>query len=143
MDCHLCEIAKNGHPHEVWSDDRIIVFLDWGPIRPGHLQVVPRAHHETFEVTPPDLAAHVVHVGQRMARAQKRLYGVDRVAFLFTGGDIAHTHAHVVPMVEKTDITSRQYIQETDLTFRSIDRPPLEKLEQTQAELISVLETAL
>ena len=34
----------------------------------------------------------------------------DRVAFLFTGGDVAHVHAHVVPMQEKTDITSARYI---------------------------------
>ena len=47
-----------------------------------------------------------------------------RVAFLFTGGDVPHAHAHVVPMVAGTDITSRRYIAEEDLTFQSTPRVP-------------------
>jgi hypothetical protein len=54
----------------------------------------------------------------------KALYGVPRVAFLFTGGD--HAHAHVVPMHEKTDITSQRYIAEEKLTFAAC-RVPLPK----------------
>jgi len=40
----------------------------------------------------------------------KAVYGVDRVAFLFTGGDVPHVHAHVIPMVEGTDVTSARYV---------------------------------
>lgn len=140
MTCLLCRIAEEGHDHEIWGDERVMAFLDWGPIREGHLQIVPRAHHPTFEVTPPDLAAHVLAIGQRLARMQKRVYGVDRVAFLFSGGDIAHTHAHLVPMVEKTDITSRRYIAERDLTFGPITRPDLTELERTRDLLRDALE---
>ncbi len=141
MTCPLCDIAAQGHDQEIWGDDHVLAFLDWGPIRPGHTQIITRAHHATFETTPPDLAARILALGQRIARAQKRLYGVDRVAFLFSGGDIAHTHAHIVPMVEKTDITSRQYIAEADLTFRAIPRPPIADLNRVQQDLIRTLET--
>ncbi len=140
MTCHLCTIAQKGHPHTVYADEEVTAFLDWGPIRPGHLQVIPRAHYATFEILPERLATRVLVVGQRMARAQKSLYGVDRVAFLFTGGDLAHAHAHLVPMVEKTDITSRRYILEETLSFRAIDRPPLEELEREREALIKTLE---
>jgi histidine triad (HIT) family protein len=44
----------------------------------------------------------------------KEVYGVERVAFLFTGGDVAHVHAHVVPMHHKTDVTSARYIVSPD-----------------------------
>ena len=37
---------------------------------------------------------------------------------MFSGTDVAHAHAHVVPMVEGTDLTSRRYIAEETLTFR-------------------------
>ena len=40
----------------------------------------------------------------------KAVYAVKRVAFVLTGGDIPHAHAHVHPMHEKTDTTSGQYI---------------------------------
>jgi histidine triad (HIT) family protein len=45
------------------------------------------------------------------------LYGIPRLAFLFTGSDLPHVHAHVVPMHENTDITSRLYIAQEQLTF--------------------------
>jgi histidine triad (HIT) family protein len=66
---------------------------------------------------------------------------VPRVAFLFTGGDIAHVHAHVVPMWEKTDITSRRYIVEERLTFRSLPSPPENELVATAAALREALVT--
>ena len=66
----------------------------------------------TFELLPAPLAARIVDLGQQLARRMKDVYGVDRVAFLFTGGDVAHVHAHVVPMHQKTDITSARYIVE-------------------------------
>ena len=37
-------------------------------------------------------------------------------------GDIPHAHAHVVPMVEKTDITSRAYVDDETVTFRPAPR---------------------
>lgn len=40
----------------------------------------------------------------------KELYKVERVAFFFTGTDVAHAHAHVVPIHEKMDVTSARYI---------------------------------
>ena len=40
----------------------------------------------------------------------KQLYKVERVAFFFTGTDIAHAHAHVVPIHEKMDVTSARYL---------------------------------
>ncbi len=110
-DCIFCRIAA----HEVdavvlYEDDHVMAFLDRGPIRPGHTQVIAKTHVPTFEELPPALAARIVTLGQALARRMKVLYAVDRVAFVFTGGDVAHVHAHVVPMHERTDITSAQYL---------------------------------
>lgn len=122
--CPFCRIGSGAVAvHEVAGSDRLIAFMDRGPIRPGHLQIVPRKHFPYFDDLPLDLAAEVTALAQRLARAQKRLLDVSRVAFLFTGGDIPHAHAHLVPMVEKEDITSRRYIAERDLTFRPMPHP--------------------
>jgi len=41
--------------------------------------------------------------------------------FPFTGGDLPHAHAHVIPMHEKTDITSARYILNPEaVEFRSL-----------------------
>ncbi len=110
MTCIFCDIATGRPPaHIAWQTRRLTVFADHAPIRPGHMQIIPRAHYATFDELPPDIAAEIVWLGQAIAQAQKALYGVTRVGFVFTGNDVAHCHAHVLPLHESTDITSLQY----------------------------------
>jgi histidine triad (HIT) family protein len=119
----FCQIANREiAAHVVHEDERLMAFLDRGPIRAGHTQIVPKAHFPYFDETPAELVCAIAALGQQLALALKRLYRVPRVAFLFTGSDIAHTHAHIVPLYESTDITSRRYIAEEKITFRSIPR---------------------
>ena len=127
--CLFCDIASKTIPsHSVYEDDAVYAFLDINPIRPGHTQIVPHAHHPYYDDLPPALAAHIVQVGQRIGRSLKEIYKVKRAAFMFTGGDVAHAHAHVLPMVSPVDITSRRYIAEEKLTFQSTPRMPDEEL---------------
>ena len=113
--CIFCKIAAKTIPSvALHEDDELLAFLDIAPIRKGHTCIIARKHYETFELLPRDLAAKMVSLGQDLARRMKSTYRVERVAFFFTGTDIAHAHAHVVPMHEKTDVTSARYIQATD-----------------------------
>ena len=139
-DCLFCRIASGEiEAHEVYRDERIVAFLDIGPIRDGHVQIVPVEHFDTFESLPPDLSADIIHLGQRLARVQKLIYAVSRVAFMFTGGDIPHAHAHVIPLVEKTDITSRRYIAEQQLIWKALPRPHQAALRETATALANGL----
>jgi histidine triad (HIT) family protein len=134
--CLFCSMAA-GHirPHVIFEDDILLAFLDIGPIRPGHTQIVPRQHYAYFDDLPLELASAVLRLGQRVAKAQKLVFGVERVGFQFSGGDIAHAHAHVVPLHDKTDLTSRRYIQEQQLTFQAIAEPPKAELQRIATEL--------
>ena len=119
----FCRIARSEiAAHEVFRNDKLVAFLDRGPIRPGHVQIIPVDHYDYFDTLPKEIAQEIIVLGQRIARCQKTLFSVERVAFLFTGGDISHAHCHLVPMVEKTDITSQRYIKESNLTFQSLPR---------------------
>jgi histidine triad (HIT) family protein len=139
-ECVFCAIAHGVARAEiVCADEEVIALMDICPIRSGHAMIIPREHFAYFEDLPEATAGRIVHLGQRLSRAMKALYGVERVAFLFTGGDHAHAHAHVVPMHEKTDITSRRYIAEEILTFRSTPRVSAEELAATAAELRQAL----
>ena len=136
----FCQIARREiNSHAVYEDDLIFAFLDIEPIRPGHTQVVPRAHYDYFDDLPIPIGSRIIEVSQRLAKAMKTAYSVPRVALLFTGGDIAHAHAHLVPMHEHTDITSRRYIAEEHLTFRSMPRASPDALRQQAALLIATL----
>lgn len=119
-DCLFCKIARHEIPAKViYEDDYIMAFLDICPIRAGHTQIIPKKHFETFEVMPFDIAAKITEIAQKLGIAMKDIYGVSRVAFLFTGGDVPHAHAHLVPMHSYTDITSQRYILNEDVSFGS------------------------
>ncbi|WP_119391352.1 HIT family protein [Taklimakanibacter lacteus] len=127
--CLFCRIARREIPaHIIYEDDHLVAFLDTGPIRPGHVQIIPRDHYPTFDDLTAELASRIIVLGQRLARILKERNQVSRAAFLFTGSDIAHAHAHVLPMIAPTDITSRRYIAEERITFQPIARPSDEEL---------------
>lgn len=118
QNCIFCRIAAGEIPaYTVHEDALLKVFLDIRPIRPGHMLIVPNQHFDYYDDLPPELASAIVHLGQRLSKALKAQYGVERVAFMFTGTDVKHVHAHVLPMHEKTDITSPAYIEQDTLTF--------------------------
>ena len=139
-ECSFCRIAEGKIPAQmVYADDLILAILDIAPIRPGHTLILPRRHYDYFDDLPEDVASLIFGFGQRLARAMKQLYGVERVGFAFTGGDFPHAHAHVVPLHEKTDITSRQYIRNADLVFGPAPSADPESLAQTAHDLRAAL----
>ena len=112
-----------------------MAFLDLHPIRPGHTQIIPKDHYPYFEDIPAITAQRIFETAQAFSRAMKGLYHVPRVALVFTGGDVPHAHAHLVPMHEKTDITSRRYIVEKELTFQCTAKAVPEELEPESKRL--------
>ena len=112
--CAFCDIAaRPGQSVVAWETPHLLAFADHRPIRAGHVQIIPRAHYEVFDQLPAGLVTEIVMLGQRIARAQKRLYRVGRVGFAFTGNEVAHVHAHVVPLHAADDITSGRYADGT------------------------------
>ena len=139
--CLFCRIAQRQIPaHVVHEDDDILAFLDIHPVRPGHVLIIPRQHYDYFEDMPAELANRVLALGQRLARAMKALYQVERVGFVFTGIHVAHAHAHLIPMHHLQDVTSTQYIAQQDLQFIMPPQPPAEALTATVAQLRQALD---
>ena len=111
VSCVFCDIARGRIAAAIaHADSDLVMFADSHPIRPEHMQIVPRDHVETFDLLDPGMAARILWLGQRAARAMKRLHGVKRVGFVFSGGDVAHVHAHLVPLHAPTDLTSGRYV---------------------------------
>jgi peroxiredoxin/diadenosine tetraphosphate (Ap4A) HIT family hydrolase/catechol 2,3-dioxygenase-like lactoylglutathione lyase family enzyme len=109
--CVFCGIARGElDAVRLHDDDDVAAFLDSHPVRPGHTLIIPKAHVATFDELPAALGARILAVGQTLAQRMKAAFRVERVAFLFSGGDVAHVHAHVFPMHEKTDLTSGRYV---------------------------------
>jgi histidine triad (HIT) family protein len=140
MTCLFCRIAAAEIPaHKLHEDDAVVAFLDLHPIRPGHALVIPKAHHVWFEEMPDVLAARVMAVSQRIARAMKAVYGVERVSMFFTGIHVAHAHAHLVPMHDVHDVTSAAYLADGLAGFSIPPQLPAEKMAQIAADLRAAL----
>jgi len=127
--CLFCRIAAGALPaHKLFEDEHILAFLDLHPIRPGHALVIPKAHHVWFEDLPEPLATRVTTCAQQIARAMKRLYGVERVSMFYTGIHVPHAHAHVVPMHHIHDVTSVAYLEAGTESFTPPPQPAPEAL---------------
>lgn len=139
--CLFCAIARGDIPaHRVCETEDMIAFLDINPVRPGHTLIVPRRHYPYFDDMPPSIAGEMIAIGQKLAREMKSAYGAERVAFAFMGVHVPHAHAHVFPMIEPTDITSRRYIVEDQITFRMTPRAADAELAQEAARLRTALD---
>lgn len=100
--CVFCSIvAGTASAHVVVGDDAAcMAFLDARPIFPGHVLVVPRAHHETLADLPPDLVAAVFGMARRVSAAVEQALGAQG-SFVGMNNRVSqsvpHAHVHVVP----------------------------------------------
>ena len=88
----------------VWRDPDAVVFLSINPVQPGHALVVPRAEVDKWTDLEPGLAAHLIVVAQRIARAQEQAFKPVRVGLIIAGLEIPHCHLHAVPIDSEADL---------------------------------------
>jgi len=102
-DCIFCKIVQGGIPcARIHEDDRVLSFLDIGPINPGHALVIPKKHYATiFEMDAEDLKACIV-LCQQVARAVFKATGSAGLNLLqnnfrAAGQLVEHAHFHLIP----------------------------------------------
>jgi histidine triad (HIT) family protein len=81
-----------------------MAFLDAKPLFPGHVLVVPRAHHATLGDLPPALVEPLFATARLLARAVEVGLGAEGsfVAINNTvSQSVPHLHVHVVPRRRK------------------------------------------
>ena len=90
----------------VYTDEKVLAFMDIQPVNPGHVLVIPKAHASGLSNLDEETGAHMFKVGMRVADAVKRS-GVkcDGVNLLLSDGraafqEILHVHLHVIPRFE-------------------------------------------
>ena len=102
-DCLFCKIVAGEIPAiKVFENDRVLAFMDIGPIVKGHVLVIPKAHHNPLSQTPDDVLSQVIAAVRRVAQAQQDGLGADGVNIHQSNGAAAgqvvpHLHFHVIP----------------------------------------------
>ena len=86
------------------QDDRVLAFLDIGPLSHGHALVIPKAHYVTVDQMPDDLAAACAAIIPRLSRAIMAATGESAWNVLQNNGRRAHqavdhVHFHIIPQI--------------------------------------------
>jgi histidine triad (HIT) family protein len=100
-DCTFCRIVAGELPaHVVLDDEACLAFLDVRPVFPGHVLLVPKAHHETLVDLPAELVEPLFARARRLAAAVPEAMDATGT-FVAVNNKVSqsvpHLHVHVVP----------------------------------------------
>lgn len=95
-------IAGDIPAHKVYEDERVLAFLDIGPLSRGHVLVIPKEPAETLDQLSDESAAALGRVLPRLCRAVIAVTGVRHYNVLENNGRSAHqmvqhVHFHIIP----------------------------------------------
>ncbi|MFX1562644.1 MAG: HIT family protein [Promethearchaeota archaeon] len=109
--CIFCKIIAGEVPsHTVYSDDKVIAFLDIRPINPGHTLVVPKAHVASLGELSSPVDGHLFQIARLIAAALfKSGLRCEGINLLLSDGkaafqEIPHIHLHVIPRFQGDSI---------------------------------------
>lgn len=90
----------------VYEDEHCVVLMDAFPSIPGQCMVIPRAPISYFADLDPDLAAHLMHVAQRVAKASDVAFNTSRTCLVIEGYQVPHVHVILYPVSLESGITA-------------------------------------
>jgi histidine triad (HIT) family protein len=102
-DCIFCKIIKGEIPcHKLYEDERVLAFLDIGPLSKGHALIIPKGHYTTIDQVPTDDAAAMGRVVPSLSKAITQATGAKSWNLLQNNGSDAgqavdHVHLHIIP----------------------------------------------
>ena len=135
-ECVFCDIVAHTEPASVvWEDDTLMSFMDIGPVNPGHVMVIPKAHVPYLAGLGPETGASLFKATMAAAQAiRNSSLQCEGINLFLADGEAAfqevfHLHMHIFPRFQGD-------------TFK-IDadwdvHPPREELDRIAAQLRSV-----
>ena len=93
--------------HKLYEDERVLAFLDIGPLSEGHALVIPKEPAVTLDQLSDESAAAIGRVLPRLCRAIKRVTGISAFNVLENNLPLAHqavphVHFHIIPKPDET-----------------------------------------
>ncbi|MDH5451115.1 MAG: HIT family protein [Candidatus Bathyarchaeota archaeon] len=103
-ECVFCHIVNGTASASIlYSDEKVIAFLDIQPVTPGHVLIIPKAHAAQLSELDPETGAHMFKIAMHLAAGIRRS-GVkcEGINLFLADGKVAsqeifHVHLHVIP----------------------------------------------
>ena len=88
--------------HKVYEDEKVLAFLDVGPLSKGHTLVIPKEAVATLDQLSDESAAALGRVLPRLSRAVLKVTGATAYNVLQNNGAaahqaVSHVHFHIIP----------------------------------------------
>lgn len=104
QNCIFCKIVAGSEPASVvYSDDKVMAFMDHRSVNPGHVLVIPKAHAAYMSEMDEEVGAHLFKISLGIARAIRKSGIKCEGINLFVadgetaGQEIFHFHLHIIP----------------------------------------------
>ncbi|MEW6686592.1 MAG: HIT family protein [Candidatus Edwardsbacteria bacterium] len=107
-DCVFCRIVNDTEPASVlYSDEKVMAFMDIRPVNPGHVLVIPKIHTAYISELDEEMGTHLFRITMRIAEAVRKS-GVrcDGINLFVADGEAAfqevfHFHLHIIPRFKR------------------------------------------
>ncbi|MBN1788658.1 MAG: HIT family protein [Sedimentisphaerales bacterium] len=102
-DCIFCKIVAGTIPcTKIYEDEKVLAFLDIGPISEGHTLVITKEHFTKMDKCNSETLSAVVSVLPRITAAVSQAMQADGYNVLCNNGRAAgqlveHIHFHIIP----------------------------------------------
>ncbi len=109
--CIFCKIISGEIPaKKVLETNNTIAFLDINPANPGHVIVVPKAHHQILPQIPDSEILDLFNSVKKIASAAFEAVDAKGVNILQNNGpaagqEVPHVHVHVIPRFDEDNFS--------------------------------------
>ncbi|WP_320171439.1 HIT family protein [Maridesulfovibrio sp.] len=103
QDCIFCKIVAGEIPcFKIYETDRLLSFLDIGPVHKGHALVIPKEHYRDIWDLPADLGSEIITATKIAGDAIVKATGADGLNLIMNNNEAAgqlvfHAHMHMIP----------------------------------------------
>ena len=106
--------------YKIFEDKDFIAFLDINPNAKGHTLCVPK--EEISYIFDMDDAQYLklMYFSKRVALALQEVVPCKRVGVAVVGLEVPHTHVHLIPISEMSEMTFQHKVQMTDNEFKEL-----------------------
>jgi histidine triad (HIT) family protein len=90
--------------YKIAEDEKCYAFLDISPLAEGHTLVVPKQEVDYIFDLDDELLSHLHLFAKKVAKAMKEVIECEKIGMAVIGLDVRHTHIHLVPLKEVSDL---------------------------------------
>jgi histidine triad (HIT) family protein len=90
--------------YKIAEDEKCYAFLDISPLAEGHTLVVPKQEVDYIFDLDDELLTHLHLFAKKVAKAMKEVIECEKIGMAVIGLDVRHTHIHLVPLKEVSDL---------------------------------------